>query len=296
MRVGVVGLGLMGGRAAEALAGAGHPVVGCDVSDAARERAASRGLRTVAAPQDAAEGADVVLLSLPAGEQVEAAMTVPSGVLARADTRCVVVDLSTVAPTTTRRMAAAARERGVAYLDAPVLGRPRMCGRWTLAVGGDETALERARPVLQVLATKIIRVGASGSGNALKLLNALMFGAINAVTAEVLALAPRVGVSRRLFVETVEGSSAATVSPLFREVGAKILERDFTPVFTLDHLWKDNGLGLAMVREAGAPAVLSATTQLLNELGRVRGYGAEDTSALVKLYEDLFGMGGDEQV
>lgn len=287
MRIGVIGLGAMGGRIAEALAAAGHTVVGCDVSPETRQRMSGGLAECVAEAQDAARGAAAVLLSLPAAAQVESAVAGPRGVLQTAAPGSVVVDLSTVEPATSRGLAEVAAARGIGYLDAPVLGRPHLCGQWTLPVGGEADTLEQVRPLLEVLASRVLLVGPSGSGNALKLLNALLFGAINAATAEIMAIAPRVGLSREVFFEAVANSSAATVSPLFREVGAKILARDFAPVFTLDLLHKDNGLGLSMARDAGAPLILATTVQLLNELGQAQGCGTQDSSALVRVYEAL---------
>jgi 3-hydroxyisobutyrate dehydrogenase-like beta-hydroxyacid dehydrogenase len=200
------------------------------------------------------------------------------------------VDTSTVDPDTTRRMAAEAAKAGVGYLDAPVLGRPDACGRWTMPVGGDAGTLERVRPALEALGG-IAHVGGSGSGNAIKLLNNLMFGAINAVTAEVFAAAERVGVSPERFYETVAASDAATVSNLFRALGPKILERDFSPTFAMSLLDKDNRLAVEMMERAGAPVMVGDMVKSLNGLALAAGHSGEDTSALVKVYEALLREG-----
>ncbi|MHB0870825.1 MAG: NAD(P)-dependent oxidoreductase, partial [Chloroflexota bacterium] len=254
---------------------------------AAAKRATEIGAQALGSPREVAEGAEVVLLSLPMPADVESVVTGPSGLLSAARTGQVIVDLSTVDPGSTRKMAAAAGEKGVGYLDAPVLGRPQGCGNWTLPVGGDEAALERVRPVLEKLARRVVLVGPSGHGNVVKLLNNLMFGAINAVTVEVMALAARVGMPPKVFVDLVTESGAATVSNLFKEVGPKVLARDFTPLFGIALLHKDNALALNMAREAGMPMVLSGATQLLNEMALARGLGKEDTAAVVKVYEEL---------
>ncbi len=290
MRVGLIGLGTMGGRMAAALVGAGHAVLGWDIDRGAEDRASSIGAEIRRSPAEIAEGAEVVLLSLPAPADVATVVTGPDGLLSRAAQGLVIVDLSTVDPGSTQKMAAAAREKGVGYLDTPVLGRPQACGNWTLPVGGDEASLEKARPVLEKLAKRVVLVGPSGHGNVVKLLNNLMFGAINSITVEVMALCAKMGMPPKVFVDLVSESGAATVSNLFKEVGPKVLSRDFTPLFSIALLHKDNALALAMAREAGVPMVLSGATQLLNEMALARGLGKEDTSAAVKVYEDLLNL------
>lgn len=290
MRVGLIGLGTMGSRMAAALVEAGHTVLGWDIDRGAEDRASAIGAQIQRSPGEVAEGAEVVLMSLPAPADVATVVTGPDGLLNRASRGLIIVDLSTVDPGSTQKMAAAAREKGVGYLDAPVLGRPQACGNWTLPVGGDEPSLEKARPVLEKLARRVVLVGPSGHGNVVKLLNNLMFGAINSITVEVMALCARMGMPPKVFVDLVSESGAATVSNLFKEVGPKVLSRDFTPLFSIALLHKDNALALAMAREAGVPMVLSSATQLLNEIALAKGLGKEDTSAAIKVYEDLLNL------
>jgi 3-hydroxyisobutyrate dehydrogenase-like beta-hydroxyacid dehydrogenase len=109
------------------------------------------------------------------------------------------------------------------------------------------------------------------------------------VTAEVMAICARAGTPPQVFFDMVSGSGAATVSNLFLELGPKMLNRDYSPLFAIDLLCKDNGLALQMASDVGAPAVISRATQMLNEIARAEGLGAEDTSALVKVYERLYG-------
>ena len=128
-------------------------------------------------------------------------------------------------------------------------------------------------------------MGDSGAGNALKLLNQMMFTCINAISSEVLAICPHVGVDPKVFYDTVASSSAATVSGLFREVGGNIVRDDFDhPAFTMDLLIKDTKLALQMARDADAPSVIAGTVQMYNEIAHADGLGAQDTSALYKVF------------
>jgi 3-hydroxyisobutyrate dehydrogenase-like beta-hydroxyacid dehydrogenase len=287
--VGFVGVGTMGMPAVSMLLEAGYSVVACDLDAAARDRARELGAVPVERPQDVAERTDVLLLTLPGPPQVKRVVTGDEGLLAgaRGDGDQVIVDMSTVDPETTRAMGARAAEAGVGYLDAPILGRPSAAGHWVLPVGGPPTTLERCRPVLGALASKVLHVGPLGSGNKLKLLNALMFSAINAITAEMMAISRKAGFSPEVLFGTIAASEAATVSGLFKELGPKIVARDFAPVFPIDLLCKDNGLAIEMARGYGAPPVVANAVQVLNELAQARGLGGEDTSALVKVYEAL---------
>lgn len=287
MRIGLVGVGTMGSLIASTLVKAGHRVVVCDIDPGAVQRAQEFGAAGADYPQSVAEQADIILLALPGPPQIEAAISGDHGLLARAKSGQVIVDMSTVDPATTRRMGAHAQEASVDYLDAPILGRPSALGRWVLPVGGDPAVLARCRPVLEKLARRIIHVGPLGAGNTLKLLNALMFSAINAMTAEMMAISAKAGLPPKVLFETIAESQAATVSGLFKEVGAKIVARDFAPVFSIDLLAKDNRLAIDMARDYAAPPILANTVQVLNELASARGLGAEDTSALVKVYETL---------
>ena len=120
-------------------------------------------------------------------------------------------------------MAALAAKEKIGYLDAPVLGRPSAVGHWALPIGGEQETLERCRPVLETFSGRIISVGESGMGNKIKLLNQLMFSAINAMTAEMMAIASHVGISPNLLYETIIDSRAGTVSNLFIELGRNIV-------------------------------------------------------------------------
>ena len=286
--LGVVGIGTMGMLVVQLLLDNHKQIVVSDTNVDALQQAKTLGAVPANSPSQLAEQSDIVLMLLPGPAQVEAVVNGDEGLLAGHRKGQILVDMSTVDPNTTRRMGELAEAQGIDYLDAPILGRPSAVGRWVLPVGGDIEVLERARPILNLLAREIHHVGSLGAGHALKLLNALMFSAINAMTAEMMAISTQVGLDPAVLFNTIAGSDAATVSGLFKESGRKIVERDFDPVFTIDLLCKDNGLAIQMAKDADAPPLLATTIQTLNELGRATGHGAEDTSALVKVYETLF--------
>jgi 3-hydroxyisobutyrate dehydrogenase len=284
MRVAVLGLGAMGGRAAAAMSSAGYKVTGYDPIPAARSRAEEAGTPVTAEAAAAVSAVDVVVVSVPKPEHVEA---LAEGDLLQARPDTVVVDLSTIDPATARRAAAALADRGVVYLDSPVLGRPAGCGAWTLVVGGSEDDVARVTPLLEAtLARRVVRIGEVGSGSVVKVLNNLMFGAINAVTAEALHLCQRSGIDQAVFVDAIVDSGAATVSNLFRDIGPRIASGDHDPVFALELLAKDNRLAADLATAVGSSAPVAAAVGRVNEAAMGLGHAAEDSSAVIHAYDD----------
>lgn len=290
MVVGIIGVGTMGSRMLERLVEAGYNVYARDIDKKAEENARKLGGIVVDSPAKVAEYAEIVLLSLPMPSDVDEVVLGSDGLLSNPENLKVIVDLSTVDPFTTQKNAKCAKEVGIGYVDAPVLGRPQNCGKWTLPVGGEKGDIEKCRKVIEVLASRIIHVGPSGWGNVVKLLNNMMFGAINAITAEIFAICKKFGMDPKVLYETIANSGAATVSNLFKELGPKILSRDFEPLFTIELLHKDMMLGIEMAKKLGVPLFVSTSNQLLNEIARLMGYGEEDTAAVVKVYERLLNL------
>lgn len=280
--VAVIGLGAMGGRAATKLAEAGHRVRGYDPAAEARDAARANGVDPHDSPETALSDARIVLLSLPMPSDVT---TFASEFLAGLDSDAVVVDLSTIDPDSAKQAAASI---GGSYLDAPVLGRPDRCGHWTLTVGGDSEAVRRVQPLLEnTVAATVAHIGEVGSGSVVKLLNNLMFGAINAVTAEALNVSRRCGVDPETFARVVADSGAATVSGLFRELGTKIPAADFSPTFGLGLLHKDNRLAVDLAESTGSPAFVAHCVDQINTLSMGKDSSHADTAIVYRLYELL---------
>ena len=286
--VGLIGFGIMGQTIAKKLIDNGYSISLFDIDLAATARAERVGCKICNTPSSVALDTSIILISLPAPEHVRSVICdQTSGILSTAKSGSVIVDTSTIDPKTTKDLAAKARAVKVGYLDAPVLGRPMSVGNWTLPTGGLSSDLEKAKPVLDLLAEKIVLVGPSGDGNKIKLLNNLMFGTINAITCEVFAFCKHLNIDTNLFFNTVSQSSAGTVSNLFKELGPKIVNQDFLANFSINNLNKDMQLGLEMAKQSDARLPISEGIQAINALGKDTEIGAEDTSALVKIFEKL---------
>jgi 3-hydroxyisobutyrate dehydrogenase len=256
MQVAVIGLGAMGLAMAERLAERGLAVQGWD-RDPARRRAAEAVGVTVA--EDAATGAEVVILSLPNDEAVRAvAATLPAaGMMADG----VVVDTSTVAPEIPRALAPGFAATGLAWLDAPVSGGPHgaRAGKLTVMVGGETEALARAMPALEAIAAKVVHVGTSGAGAVAKLANNLLIAAHLLTAAEALRLARKAGVEAEAALAVINGASGRSAAT---EVNFPrwILSGSFDSGFTAGLMRKDVRLALALAGRVGATGRLMAET------------------------------------
>lgn len=251
MRVAVIGLGAMGLPMARRLQGAGHAVAGWDLSPDRRD--AAQGL---ALAEDAARGAEAVLLSLPhdtavlaAAEAVLAAGPAPGAV---------VVDCSTVSPETPRRLAPRFAEAGLAWVDAPVSGGPAGAAAGTLTVmaGGSPGVLDRARPVLEAIASKIVHVGGPGAGAVAKIVNNLLVATHLLAAAEALRLGRRAGVEADALLAAVNGGSGRSAAT---EVNFPrwILSGSFDSGFTAGLMRKDLRLAAALADATGGAGPLS---------------------------------------
>ncbi|MBI5068498.1 MAG: 3-hydroxyisobutyrate dehydrogenase [Deltaproteobacteria bacterium] len=209
MKIAFLGLGNMGLPMARNLLKAGHEVVGFDVVAAQATRLAEAGGKTAAAAGDAVAGAEVVFTMLPAGQHVLEAYAGPGGILARCRPDALLVDCSTIAPATAREVAAAARARGVAMLDAPVSGGVGGAegGTLTFMVGGAEADLARARPLLEKMGKNVFHAGAPGAGQVVKMCNNMLLGIQMAGTCEALRLGIAYGLDPARLSEIMGKSS-----------------------------------------------------------------------------------------
>ena len=227
----------------------------------------------------------VVVLSLPTPAVVRSVVDE----LATASPGPMVRDTSTIGPDTAQGCRERLAEAGGDYADCPILGRPESVGSWTIPVGGTPAAAATSEEVLAPVARRVVRVGEVGAAATLKVLNNLMLGAINAVTAEVLVLSQASGLDPAVFVDTVVDSGAASVSGLFKDDGPRAVSGDFRPTFSLELMGKDNGLALDLADRHRVPMPVGRAAQLLNTMGLAAGLGGQDSIAVVRVLEQLTG-------
>jgi 3-hydroxyisobutyrate dehydrogenase-like beta-hydroxyacid dehydrogenase len=287
VKVGIVGIGTMGKVMLEKFIDSGYQVFVNDINPTAVQNAVELGAEKCDTPKELAEKTDVSIIILPGPSQVSAVVNGENGLLAGGEEEQVFIDMSTVDPFSTQKNAEMAAEKSIGYLDAPILGRPQMCGKWTLPVGGSQKDLEKVKKLLEVVANEVKYVGESGHGNIIKVLNNLMFGAINSITAEIMAFSQELGMEPETLYNTIEDSGAASVSNLFKELGPKIIKRDFEPTVTTNVIHENLSLGINMAKEIGFPMLVSEANQKVNEIARSKGWGKLDSSSTIKVYENL---------
>jgi 2-hydroxy-3-oxopropionate reductase len=290
--IGFIGLGIMGGPMAKNLLGAGFDVVGYNRSPAAVERLVTEGGAAAKSVEDAVSGADVVITMLPDFPQVEAVVFGDGGVLESARSGTLYIDMSTIRPQTSRRIAAAGTERGLRSLDAPVSGGEKgaIDGVLSIMVGGDEADFTAATPVFEALGKTIVHVGPSGAGQTVKAANQLVVGGTYALVAEAIVLLEASGVDAGLGLDVLAGGLAGSrILELKRQ---SMVAREFAPGFRIDLHHKDMGIVLDAAREADVALPVGGLVAQLVAAARAQGHGSLDHSALLRVAETIAGKGG----
>lgn len=289
-RIAFIGLGNMGGPMAANLVKAGHAVRVFDLVPAAVDAAVAAGAHAAANAADAATGAEVVISMLPASRHVERLYLGDDGLLATLSPDALVIDSSTIAPASAKKVAESAAARGVAMIDAPVSGGTAgaAAGTLTFIVGGEAQALERARPVLQAMGKNIFHVGASGAGQVAKLCNNMALGAIMAVTGEAIALGVAHGLdpnvlSQMMAVSTSRSWATEVCNPWPGVHANAPASRGYTGGFGNDLMLKDLGLAAEAAMGVGASIPLGELARNLYAMNSRAGNGGLDFSSVLKL-------------
>jgi 2-hydroxy-3-oxopropionate reductase len=282
--VGFIGLGIMGAPMAENLVRAGFAVAGFTRRPAGRDRLAAAGGRRVDSVAEATRGADVVITMLPDSPDVESVVLGPDGVVANAGPGLLVIDMSTVTPSTARAIAARIRA-----LDAPVSGGERGAIEGTLSImaGGAAGDFAAAGPVFAALGSTVVHVGPAGAGQLVKAANQLVVAGTIELVAEAIVLLEASGVDAAAGLRVLGGGLAG--STVLDRKGPGMLAREFAPGFRVDLHHKDLGIMLAAARDAGAVVPVGALVAQLMAALRARGDGGLDHSALLRLVAGLSG-------
>jgi len=292
-RVAFIGLGNMGGPMCGHLAAAGFSVSAFDLDPAALARAVDAGARRASDLDDCVRGAEILITMLPAPPQVEQVLLGDSGAIAAMDRGSLAIDMSTSSTAVGARVVAAARERGVEVLDAPVAGQSigAQAGSLAIYVGGPRHAFERALPLFEAMGDqeRIFHLGDNGAGYTVKLLLNLLWFIESVGVAEVLTVGVRAGVSLQKLHGALVGSPANSVF-LERDVRMVLDDGDYDEAFPMRLVTKDLGLAVDLARDVGLGVELTALVEQIHR--RVRAvYGDEAGEiSVMRLYEDLAGI------
>ncbi|KPN11136.1 3-hydroxyisobutyrate dehydrogenase [Xanthomonas arboricola pv. pruni] len=289
-KIAFIGLGNMGGPMAANLSKAGHQLRVFDLVPAALDAAVAAGAHAASSAHDTLTDAEIVISMLPASRHVEALYLGEAGILAQIPAGALVIDCSTIAPASARKLAAEAQARGLAILDAPVSGGTAgaAAGSLTFIVGGAAQVLERARPVLQAMGKNIFHVGDNGAGQVAKLCNNMALGVIMAATGEALALGVAQGLdpavlSQMMAVSTGRSWATEVCNPWPGVLPNAPASRGYSGGFGNDLMLKDLGLVAESAVQAGVSIPLGELARNLYAMNSQAGNGALDFSSVIKL-------------
>ena len=289
-RIGIVGVGLLGTAVASRLLEGGLEVAGYDTSPAQVAPLRSRGLIAAGSVADVAAGADAVFTILPSPDSVEGVFRGAGGLLESAPASTTLIQMSTISPVLTRRLADAAAAKGRKFLDAPMSGTSAMVARGdcVIFVGGDPSHLEACRPAFTAIARRTVHVGAAGIASLAKLATNLLVGLNTAALAEALVLGAKGGLDPAVLVELLRDSAAA--SKMLEVRGPLMVEHRFEPQMKLDLFLKDFRLMLEEGQRLGVPMPLTSLAQQLCTATVAAGRGGDDLAALITTLEDMAGL------
>jgi 3-hydroxyisobutyrate dehydrogenase len=291
-RVGVVGLGTMGGAMAANLARAGFALTVWNRTAGRTRELEELGARVAASPASLAAGVEVVVVCVSDTPDVEAVLFTGDGVAAGAEPGTLVIDCSTVDPGATRAFAARLADQGIGFVDAPVTGGSEGARNATLAilVGGDAADVERARPILAAIGRTITHLGPVGAGQAAKAVNQVILAGTYAGVAEGIVLALRSGLDPAQVVAAL--SAGAAQSWVLANRSGRMIADDYPLGFRVALHLKDLGIALDLARESGTALPVAALVAQL-EAGLVSGgHGDDDMSALARAIRAMSGLDG----
>lgn len=289
MRIAVIGLGIMGAPMAANLASAGFDVTGYNRSPEKVEALVAAGGTGADSVAEAVRGADVIITIVPDSPDVEEVTGGDDGIFAHAEKGSLYIDMSSIRPDVSVRVAAAGRDAGLRVLDAPVSGGEAGAieGNLSIMVGGEADDFAAARPVLDALGTTIVHVGPAGSGQTVKAANQLVVAVNIEALAEAVVFLEAHGVDTAAALKVLGGGLAG--STVLDRKGANMLAREFAPGFRLALHHKDLGIVTSAAREAGVVIPLGAVVSQLVAALVARGDGGLDHSGLLKLVTELSG-------
>jgi 3-hydroxyisobutyrate dehydrogenase len=290
MKVAFIGMGTMGAPMALNLLKAGHEVT---VHNRTREKeaaVAAAGARRAASPAEAAEGAEVVIICVSDSPDLERVTLGESGVIHGAAPGTIVVDMSTVSPGATRRIAAGLRERGVHMIDAPVSGGSEGARKGTLSimVGGEEADLDKVRPALEAMGNTITHVGPIGSGQLTKAINQIVVAGTYWGVAEGMALGLKAGLDMQKVVQAVGGGAAGSWAMTNRS--GNMINNSYPLGFKVRLHRKDLDIALAVARELGVTLPVAAYVEQVETGLIARGHGDEDISVIARSIREASGI------
>ena len=290
MRIGFVGLGTMGLPMAHHLLKNGYELIIYNRTKEKMRFLEEKGAMVANSPKEVASKCEIVFTMLTADAAVEEVILGEEGIIQGAYPGLIVIDSSTISPSTSRKVAEELARLNVEMLDAPVTGSEPQAieGILTFMVGGKKEMYERCMDLFLAMGKNVYYMGENGKGSYTKLANNTM-AAINLLAfSEAITMAAKAGIDPELFVQVA--SSGAASSRMADNKAIKVLNRDFKPHFMTQLLHKDLGLASDVAKELDISTPVLALVKEIFQIAKAKGYGAEDMSAVIKCYEEWAGI------
>jgi len=287
MKIGFIGLGIMGKPMSKNLLKAGYELVVMDKNQAAVEEVVTAGAKAADTPKAVAEQVDVIITMLPNSPHVREVVLGENGIIEGAKRGTVVIDMSSIAPLVSRELAQKLTEKGIEMLDAPVSGgEPKAIdGTLSVMVGGKKEVFEQCYDLMKAMAGSVVLTGDVGAGNVTKLANQIIVALNIAAMSEALVLATKAGVDPELVYDAIRGGLAG--STVLNAKAPLVMDRKFNPGFRINLHIKDLNNVLETSHEMGVPLPLTAAVMEMMQALRVDGMGDLDHGALVRYYEKM---------
>lgn len=291
MKVGFIGLGVMGGPMAANILKGGHQLTVYDRSLEAVERLVQAGAKAASSPKEVGAASEIVVTMLPEPQHVEQVVLGKDGVAESLQPGGIVIDMSTIDPRTSQRVGDELRKRGFEMVDSPVgkTSEHAATGTLTLMVGGNPAAIEHAMPVLKCMGTDTFLCGGPGMGHAMKITNNLLATTIMVANTEVLAIGIKSGLTLELMQEVMR-TTMAWNQQLAVAMPKKAFLGDDSPGFAVRLACKDVRLACDLAEAQGFKAEVGRAAQSTMEKAIAMGLGERDTAALMKIREDQLGI------
>jgi 3-hydroxyisobutyrate dehydrogenase len=287
-KIGFIGTGAMGKPMALNLLKAGYPVLAYDITPKPLEELKGKGAAIGKSCKDVASQSDVIITMLPNSGDVEKAILGGNGVLEGAKSNSIVIDMSTIDPSVSRKVAQALSQKNIKMLDAPVSGGQMgaVAGNLAIMVGGDEDIFQKCLPIFQAMGKKIFHCGKNGSGGIVKIMNNLLAAITGLAAAEALTLGVKAGVNLKVLCDAINASSGQNWG-MQNYFPMKAFKGDFEPGFAAALMYKDIGLAMNLAKEEGVPLLIGGLGHQIYSKVVASGLGQKDTSITIKILEDL---------
>jgi 2-hydroxy-3-oxopropionate reductase len=286
-KIGFVGTGIMGKPMVKNLLKAGYPVRCYDIVPEPLKELATTGAALAASNKEVAEQSEVVITMLPNSPHVEQAVLGPKGILEGARSGLLLLDMSTISPIVSQKVAAEVAKKGVKMLDAPVSGGEKGAieGTLSIMVGGERGVFDKVLPIFQAMGKTITYIGPIGSGGFVKLANQIIVAINLTAIAEALVLGTKAGIDLELMINALSGGLAG--SKCLEQKRNNYLQHAFQPGFKIDLHSKDLNLIMESAEKLGVPLPTTALVRELFSALRVKGRGQMDHSGVITLLEEL---------